>query len=296
MVGAPTGAPRTTRSYMEGNMQSTAYKFEEHETTNNLVYFPGAVQEEDLTPRARRLLEASTTIRASQPFENRDQITAVIDYFLSKGNYRGAAMFVTGLCTGLRISDICALKVSDVLVDVPALQFKRVIDIREQKTGKRTCSIDDEMLITEAMRKYISLYIEHCYRQYSFSADSYLFASNKGHGLTAMNTDYANRMLKPAMQAAAPHLRVSSHSMRKTFATIANTLASTSKDIQNSCLAMADTSIMLRHASQATTMTYVGVRLPRTTSLRRGISDFILGKTKVKDMALSYTYDMVDDE
>lgn len=274
-------------------MQSVAYKYE-NSYANNLVYFPGV--QEDLTPRAKRLAEASTTIRTSQPFETYDQIQAVIDYFLNKQDYRGAAMFVTGLCTGLRISDLCGLRVSDVVDSVRPLQFKRVIDIREQKTGKRTCSVDDEMLITEAMQKYISLYMDNCRWRFSFAPEHYLFASNKGHGTTPMDTDYANRMLKPAFKAAAPYLRTSTHTMRKTFATIANTLASTSKDIQNSCLAMADTSIMLRHASQATTMTYVGVRLPRTRSLRIGISDFVLGKTAVKSMSLEYTYDLSDSE
>lgn len=266
-----------------------------------LVMFPGTwnsntAAEEGITPRARRLAEATTTIRSSQPFENHAQIKTVIEYFLSKQDYRGAAMFVTGLCTGLRISDVCALKVGDVIESIQPLRFKRVIDIREQKTGKRTCSQDDEMLITEAMQKYIGLYITKNWYRLSFSADNYLFASNKGHGQTPMDTDYANRMLKPAFKVAAPHLRVSTHTMRKTFATIANTLASTSKDIQNGCLAMADTSIMLRHASQATTMNYVGVRLPRTTSLRRGVSDFVLGKTAVKSMALSYHYELSDED
>lgn len=285
-------------------MQNAAHQLSSYSEPAKLYFFPG-VQEEQ-TPRARRLAEASTTIRTSQPLENRDQVMAVINYFLDRNDYRGAAMFVTGVCTGLRISDICALKVGDVLENVEALkhianhivseplQFKRVIDIREQKTGKRTCSADDEMLITEAMQKYISLYISKLWWQYDFSMNSYLFASNKGHGATPMNTDYANRMLKPALKAAAPYLRTSTHTMRKTFATIANTLASASKDIQNSCLAMADTSIMLRHASQATTMTYVGVRLPRTRSLRIGISDFVLGKTAVKDMRLSYRYELED--
>lgn len=294
-------------------MQSTAYSYSTYEAPakSNLVFFPGAWQsdaEESTTPRTRELAKATTTIRTSQPLESREQIQKVIEFFEAKGDARGAAMFVTGLCTGLRISDLCHLKVSDVLESIVPVQhginysdgnglkFKRVIDIREQKTGKRTCSSDDEMLITEAMQIYISRYINKCKWQYGFAPSDYLFASNKGHGTTPMNPEYANRMLKPAMKVAAPWLRCSSHTMRKTFATIANTLASTSKDIQNSCLAMADTSIMLRHASQATTMTYVGVRLPRTTSLRRGISDFILGKTKVKDMRLSYTYEMADEE
>ena len=286
-------------------MQSAAYQYQDLHT-DNIVYFPGV--KEARTPRAKRLAEATTTIRTSQPLESHDQIQAVIDYFLNRQDYRGAAMFVTGLCTGLRISDLCSLKVGDVLenddvlkdmtvyTQKAPLQFKRVIDIREQKTGKRTCSTDDEMLITEAMRKYISLYISKLWWKYRFRMDSYLFASNKGHGLTPMSTDYANRMLKPAMSAAAPYLRTSTHTMRKTFATIANTLASTSKDIQNSCMAMADTSIMLRHASQATTMAYVGVRLPRTRSLRIGISDFVLGKTAVKSMALSYRYELEDKD
>ena len=76
-----------------------------------LVMFPGtwnsnAVAEESLTPRARRLAEATTTIRSSQPFENHAQIKTVIEHFLNRQDYRGAAMFVTGLCTGLRISDL----------------------------------------------------------------------------------------------------------------------------------------------------------------------------------------------
>ena len=275
-------------------MQSTAIDLNRYNPKSNLVVFPGTWRGE--TPRMRELEKASTTIRTSQPLETRGQVVSVIEYFLNRKDYRGAAMFVTGLCTGLRISDLCALKVKDVLSSVKPVKFNRVIDICEQKTGKRTCSRDDEMLITEAMQKYITLFIKECSWNYSFAPENYLFASNKGHGLTAMSTDYANRMLKPAMKAAAPWLRCSTHTMRKTFATIANTIASTSKDIQNSCLAMADTSIMLRHANQATTMNYVGVRLPRTLSLRIGISDFILGKTKLKDMRLSYVYEIDEND
>lgn len=277
--------------------------------SGKIIAFPGAdsvnmtslaytVEDENLTPRQKQLAKGVSAIKAAQPLESYAQVKAVIDHFLSQRKFREAAMFVTGVCTGLRISDLCALKVSDLLISTNPITFRRAIDIIEIKTGKRTCSQDDEMLITDAIKQYVSLYINECRWTMPFAQDNYLFASNKGKGKTPMATDAANRLLRTGLRAAAPYLRTSTHTMRKTFATIANTIASTSRDIQNAALAMADTSLMLRHANQTTTMAYVGCRLPRTSSLRRGVSDFVLGKTAVKSMELSYQYalDTDDDE
>ena len=63
-----------------------------------------------------------------EPIRDPIKVKEVYDYLLKK-NMRDAIMYLTGVYTGLRISDILKFKVKDAL--------KRGYSIREQKTGKQ---------------------------------------------------------------------------------------------------------------------------------------------------------------
>lgn len=96
-----------------------------------------------------------------QPIRNKEVINKFKNELLKNG-YRDYMLFVIGINTGLRISDILKLQVEDV-------KDKTHIVIREQKTSKRT-----RVLINSMLREDIEKYIE------GMDNTEYLFKSRKG--------------------------------------------------------------------------------------------------------------------
>jgi len=67
-----------------------------------------------------------------QPIKDREKIEA-IKKILRASTLRNELLFVLGINTGLRISDILALKVSDVLTKTGVVDR---LDLREKKTKR----------------------------------------------------------------------------------------------------------------------------------------------------------------
>ncbi|NUK31027.1 tyrosine-type recombinase/integrase [Parageobacillus sp. VR-IP] len=81
-----------------------------------------------------------------QPIRDPEKIEA-IKQFLKERNERNYILFLIGINTGLRISDILKLKVSDVK--------GTHISIREKKTGKQK-----RIRITSSPKRELNWYIE----------------------------------------------------------------------------------------------------------------------------------------
>ena len=64
-----------------------------------------------------------------------EEIEQIKKYFLDRKGYRNYCLFIIGITTGYRISDLLSLKFSDFFEDYKT--WKREIDIVEQKTKKR---------------------------------------------------------------------------------------------------------------------------------------------------------------
>ncbi len=69
-----------------------------------------------------------------EPIRNKETVERIANY-LKQNNDRDHVMFMTGLYTGLRISDILLLKISDVA-------NKDCINLREKKNWKATSNKD----------------------------------------------------------------------------------------------------------------------------------------------------------
>ncbi|MDF2547735.1 MAG: site-specific recombinase XerD [Anaerosolibacter sp.] len=69
-----------------------------------------------------------------EPIRDKKKIDAIKKYLLGAGKIRDYCLFVLGINTGLRVSDLLDLKWSDVLDEKK--KFKDHIYIREGKTGK----------------------------------------------------------------------------------------------------------------------------------------------------------------
>jgi site-specific recombinase XerD len=118
--------------------------------------------------------------------------------YLLKHNERDYLMFVLGINSGLRISDLLHLNVTDVA-------GKDSIVVREKKTGKTK-----QFALSDTCKKAIAEYLEH-----TDVTEGALFASRKGgEAITRMQ---AWRVINEAAQAAGVTENVGTHTMRKTF-------------------------------------------------------------------------------
>lgn len=253
-----------------------------------------ATEMSGLTPRQQELAKPDSKDMSVVPLESYDQMRSLIAYFESRRNYREACLLTFGFCTGLRISDLLALKIGDIIESGKPLVFKRVIDIREQKTGKRTVSHIDETLITPAMQEAFTKYYARK-SIYENGLDMYLFVPIKGRHTQPLTVRAAQKAFEPAFAAVCPHLHCSTHTMRKTFVSIIHTFASQATMTGAGLNPATACQIALRHANASTTLAYMGTMKSGMLSLRKAVSDFCLGRTKIKSLKSEYTWELDED-
>jgi integrase len=228
--------------------------------------------------------------RTVQPYESYYQIRDILNELLENKRYRDYAIMLFGLSTGLRISDIVALKVSDVF-DIQSGSFKKVLDIIEKKTKKSTVSAVDEVLITEAAIQGITKYFDSI--GWKILPDEPLFKSEKvkdgydGH----LSECQGWRIVKAATSDAKVDIHVGSHTLRKTFLNIANAIGTASRLGNGSGMVLSDVMVLARHSKLSTTLRYTTLMKGRLASLRRGVSAFLLGKTRTVDLKMEYEWE-----
>jgi integrase len=162
-----------------------------------------------------------------------------IKRILKGRSLRDYALFVLGINSGLRISDLLSLKVEDVLD--PGSRRLKIADrirMREKKTGK----VKDFPLNTPA-RSALSEYLN---TRRPDKGDP-LFPSRKGKG--PLTTRQAHRILSDAAKEVGIHERIGTHTMRKTFCYHAY-----KKGVDISRLQK-----LLNHSSQTETLRYMGI-------------------------------------
>lgn len=132
-----------------------------------------------------------------QPIRSKDQIQEIKDE-LKKNGYRDYLLFTGGINTGLRISDLLKLKVSDV-------RDKDHIVLTEEKTGKTK-----RFLINGCFKSNLEGYIKN------MSDDDYLFCSRQG-GNKPIDRTQAYRIINEACKKVGIKDRIGTHTLRKTF-------------------------------------------------------------------------------
>lgn len=135
-----------------------------------------------------------TLAKSVQPIKDSTQLEQYKS-ILKRISYRDFMLFLIGINTGLRISDLLPLQVGNV-------KYQTHICIVEQKTGK-----EKRARINQNLRRQIDEYIEGMHE------DDYLFPSRKGGHIGRIQ---AYRKFNEA--AAVIGLQeVGTHTMRKTF-------------------------------------------------------------------------------
>lgn len=238
--------------------------------------------------------------RAAEAITEYKHIAQIIKYFLQKEQYRNLMLFVTGISTGLRISDLVNLLLHDIFED-DGVTFKRSIDKKTIKTGAPTVNSEDEVLITESVQIVVMLYLSNLKSKPSL--DDYLFLSpraregskdenantdrkkmkrNSLKGQHVLSETSAHAILKKVQRELQLPYNLGSHSLRKTFAVAFDYIASCALSECQNPNHLFLTQKALSHKSQATTMRYLGTTKRTNEMIRRKVSDFILGKTEFK--------------
>ncbi|MFX3637063.1 MAG: site-specific integrase [Candidatus Pristimantibacillus sp.] len=163
-----------------------------------------------------------------QPIRDKETIEKMKDV-LKKSSYRDWFMFVFGINTGLRISDILNLKVCDV-------KDKTHVTIREKKTNK-----EKRFKINTSLQIVINDYIK------TMEEDEFLFASKKtGKGLGRIQ---AYKILNAAASKVGLTESIGTHTLRKTFGYF---FYKQTKDI-------AILQTLFNHSSPSITLLYIGI-------------------------------------
>ena len=134
-----------------------------------------------------------------EPIRKKEYITE-IENFLAKTNKRNRLIFVFGINTGLRVSDILALNIGDV-------KDKQNVVIREKKTGKYK-----KFPLNNKLKKLITEYLKDFPKS---RLNTPLFLGDKG---SRMHRSIVYRFLNEAVNTLNLEVgAIGTHTMRKTF-------------------------------------------------------------------------------
>jgi integrase len=165
-----------------------------------------------------------------------------IQEYLKRTNERNYIMLITGTYTGLRISDVLKLKVSDV-------KDKKFIYIREKKTGKQN--------IIELNPLLIKAYKSYCDDKFQ---DEYLIKSRNGINRPLTRVQAYNILKQVGEEFGVENL--GTHTMRKTFG---YHYYRKTKDV-------ATLMKMFNHSDPSITLKYIGIIQDEMNRARREFS------------------------
>ena len=138
----------------------------------------------------------------TEPIKSTDQLRAMTDFFLERGQFRNNALLILGVYTALRISDLLRLKWADVYNEETAT-FHTHLTVVEHKTGKKKV-----VALNQDAIHALSLCLP-CRR------GVYLFESKKGN--QPISRTQAWRIIRNTATAVGIDGVISCHSLRKTW-------------------------------------------------------------------------------
>ncbi|MEG1912660.1 MAG: site-specific integrase [Cloacibacillus sp.] len=172
-----------------------------------------------------------------QPIRDK-KILEKMKKYLKANSLRDYCLFTLGINSGLRISDLLNLKVSDVKEDNG--RYRDRISVVEKKTGKsKDFPVGDTAI--EALQEYLA-------SKQVVSNDDYLFQSRQG-GNRPITRNMAWLILNEAGTYAGVKEAIGTHTMRKTFGYHAYKMKADLSVIQK----------LLNHSSPAITLAYIGI-------------------------------------
>lgn len=188
----------------------------------------------------------------SEPIKNMEDIDRICDYLKKRKRWRDYMLFVVGINFGLRVSDLIQLRFSNLIND--NLTFKDTFPVFEQKTrNTRKRKKNRYITVNQAVIEAVTLYLEHTpgisLSDYMFRSQSHN-GSNQNKPITRCSVDV---MLKGIANDLGLNMKMSTHTMRKTFAYHQMVMSN------NDARKLALLSKILGHSSLGVTMEYIGI-------------------------------------
>ena len=153
-------------------------------------------------------------MKITQPIRDIVELKKIKRYYREvKPNKRNSLLVVCGLNTALRISDILKLRWKDVYNE-NLLSFKSHIDVKEQKTGKKTTVFINKNL-KEAFASFLKNIIAKKGKLCEVM-EQFIFLGQKSTD-KPISRIQAFRIISEAAKKSLLSYKVSCHSLRKTF-------------------------------------------------------------------------------
>lgn len=163
-----------------------------------------------------------------EPIRSEKQIKGMANYLRGKSE-RDYVLFILGINSGLRISDLLKLTLDDVAE-------RDRISVKEEKTGKTK-----DFPLSDLCKKVIKEYLKNSNPQ------RWLFPSRKGE--KPISRVQAYRILNEASQNVGIREQIGTHSLRKTFGYWAYKQGVDVTRIQ----------YLLNHSAPSITLRYIGI-------------------------------------
>lgn len=171
-----------------------------------------------------------------QPIRDEKKIDAM-KKVLKSSSLRDYCLFTLGINSGLRISDLLNLSVSDVMNDKGHIKDR--VTLREQKTGKAK-----DFPFGTTTKKALKEYLDS---RTDIEPTQCLFPSRKGG--TPITRQQAYRIMNDAARAVGIEDQIGTHTLRKTFGYHAYKQGIDITRLQ----------YLLNHSSPAITLRYIGI-------------------------------------
>ena len=199
-------------------------------------------------------------MKGTRPLDN-NEIRKVAEAFDGTFAIRNRSLFMLGVSTGGRISELLSLTIGDVYQNK-----KPVTDLLYNKSIVKGGEVSRAVPVNIDGRDAIDALIDWHREKYATLAPTRpLFPSRNKRGTVAMNRQTAHEMLKEAFMIAGLNGKLATHSLRKSFAQRVYEQSSDIYLVQE----------LLGHRSVATTQKYLGVNYADARAAVEGIA---LGK------------------
>lgn len=188
----------------------------------------------------------------AQPIKSIEDINRISSYLIENERYRDNMLFVVGINFGLRVSDLRLLRFTDIIDD--SFHFRTTFGLLETKTrNTRHVRRNRYITINQAVMDAVTLYLEHTP---GVRLSDYMFRSLSNNGSNQnipINRKSVDRILKGINEDLHLGLRMSTHTLRKTFGY--HQMLMSGNDPRKLLLLQK----MFGHSSVAQTLDYIGI-------------------------------------
>lgn len=210
------------------------------------------LQEGIIAPAKEEVVSDTVQEHSAEPIKSLEEINRIIEYLIGHGRYRDNMLFVVGINFGLRSSDLGALRFSDLINSDLTFKYSfPVFEIKTRNTRKR--KKNRYITINNAVIEAVTLYLQHTD---DVSLSDFMFRSESNNGANKnepLDRSSIYRILKGIAKDLSLNIRMSSHTLRKTFCY--HQMVMSHHDSRKLLLLQK----MLGHSSPMQTLEYIGI-------------------------------------